>query len=89
MHWNYRLIELPHENLGEPWFEGHDFNNVQFDAPEYDEALGVSGLHRVRPKVEFQPRRTILPPDLFKKLEGMDFWRDVTGSQAHVIAAKR
>ena len=84
-----KVLPLIYQFLGEPWFEGHDFNNVQFDAPEYDEALGVSGLHRVRPKVEFQPRRTILPPDLFKKLEGMDFWRDVAGSQAHVIAARR
>jgi sulfotransferase len=83
-----KVLPLVYQFLGEPWFEGHDFDNVEFDAPEYDEALGIDGLHRVRPKVEFQARQTILPPDLFKKFQGMDFWRDLAGTRAHVIAAQ-
>jgi sulfotransferase len=43
-------------------------------------------LHKVKPKVAFETRRTILPPDLFAKYQGMDFWRDAAGSAAHVIA---
>ena len=84
-----KVLKLVYQFINEPWYEGHDFDNVHFDAPEFDEAMGISGLHKVRPKVEFTARRSILPPDLFKKYEGMDFWREMAGSKAHVIAGKR
>ncbi|MBK1708477.1 MULTISPECIES: sulfotransferase [Marichromatium] len=84
-----RVLPLIYQFIGEPWYEGHDFDRVEYDAADFDEALGVDGLHRIRPKVEFQPRRTLLPPDLFKKCQGMDFWRTVNGSQANVIVAQR
>lgn len=84
-----KVLPLIYEFLGEPWFAGHDFEHVEFDAPDFDEALGVDGLHRVRPKVEFIPRKTVLPPDLFQKYQGLDFWRDLAGTTAHVICAKR
>lgn len=83
-----KILPLIYEFLDEPYFE-HDFNNVEFDAPEFDEALGVSGLHKVRPQVALQSRRTLLPPDLFKRFQGMDFWRDLEASQANVIATKK
>lgn len=83
-----KVIPLIYQFLGEEYFE-HDYNDVDYDAPEFDEALGVSGLHKVRPKVEMQTRRTILPPDLFKRFTGMEFWRDLDASQAHVITAHR
>ncbi len=82
-----KVLRLVYEFLGEPWFDGHDFDAVSFDAPAFDAALGLDGLHRVRPKVEFRPRRTILPPDLFQKFQGMDFWHDLTASRANVITA--
>lgn len=82
-----KVLPLVYEFLGEPAYD-HDFNNVQYDAPDYDDALGVSGLHKVRPKVELQTRRTLLPPDLFKRFQGMEFWRDLKATQAHVIAAQ-
>lgn len=84
----HKVLPLVYEFIGEPWFAGHDYENVEFDAPEFDEALGIDGLHRVRPKVEYQVRKTILPPDLFKKFEGMDFWHDLAGTRAHVVTAK-
>ena len=83
-----KTLKLVYKFLGEQWFEGHSFDNVEYDAPEYDAALGVKGLHTVRPKVEFVPRKTILPPDVFSKFAGMDFWRDMTGTNAHIIAPK-
>jgi len=79
-------LRLIYDFIGEPFWDGHDVEHVAFDAPEFDAALGLAGMHRVRPKVAFEPRRTILPPDLFAKYQGMDFWRDVTGSEANVIA---
>jgi sulfotransferase len=84
-----KTLRLIYEFLDEPYFSGHDFENVDYDAPEFDTALGVKGLHKVRPVVSLEPRKTILPPDLFKKYEGMDFWRDTTGSQASLIARKK
>ena len=82
-----KVVPLIYQFLGEQPF-AHDFENIEYDAPEFDEALGVSGLHKVRPKVELQARRTILPPDLFKRFSGMEFWRDLDASQAHVITAQ-
>jgi sulfotransferase len=84
-----QVLRLIYGFLDEPWYDGHDFEHVAFDAPAFDEALGLSGLHRVRPRVAFEERRTILPPDLFRKYRDMDFWHDVTGSRANVIAAQR
>ena len=79
-----KVLRLVYEFIGEPWFE-HDYGNVQYDAVEFDAALGVRGLHKVRPKVEVQQRRTVLPPDLFQQYAGMSFWEDGTGSAANVI----
>lgn len=84
-----KVLPLVYQFIGEPWYAGHDFDNVEFDAPEFDESLGIADMHRVRPKVEFQSRPTLLPPDLFQKYQGMDFWRDLAGTRAHVITAKQ
>jgi sulfotransferase len=60
--------------LGEPWFD-HDFENVDYDAEFFDMALGTPGLHRVRRKVEWMERETVLPPDLFQRFMNDAFWR--------------
>ena len=83
-----KVLRLVYDFIDEPWWDGHDFENVEYDAPAFDAALGLDGLHRVRPKVAFQERRTVLPPDLFRKFQGMDFWRDLTASKANVITAQ-
>ncbi|HEX8956621.1 MAG TPA: sulfotransferase [Burkholderiaceae bacterium] len=82
-----KVLRLIYEFLGEPW-HGHDFDNVEYDAPEFDQALGLSGLHRVRRKVGVEARRTILPPDLFEQYAKLSFWDDGAGSEAQVIRAK-
>lgn len=82
-----RVLRLIYEFLGEPWF-AHDFEHVQYDAPAFDEAMGVPELHRVRPPVARQPRHTVLPPDLFEKYAALSFWQDGAGSAAHVIRAQ-
>ena len=79
-----KCLRLVYEFLGEPWFE-HDFNNVIYDAPEFDEALGLKGLHKVRAKVEFKPRPTLLPPDLFEQYSALSFWQNGAASAANVI----
>ena len=81
-----KVISLIYEFLGEPVY-AHDFDNVDYEAPEFDLPLGVPTLHKVAPKVEHRTRRTLLPPDLFEKYSQMSFWTDTNGSAAHVIAA--
>jgi sulfotransferase len=54
----------------------HDFNNMVYDAVEFDSPLGTKGLHTVRRKVEWIERDTVLPPDLFARFQHDMFWRD-------------
>ena len=82
-----KVLRLVYAFIGETWFS-HDFENVHYDAPAFDEALGLAGLHRVRPVIRLLDRRTILPPDLYEKYSALSFWRDGTGSAANVIRAK-
>ncbi len=81
-----KVLRLVYDFIGEPWYP-HDFDSLSYDAPAFDQALGLSGLHRVRPRVGAESRRTILPPDLFAQYSDMSFWNDGVGSAAHVIRA--
>lgn len=83
-----RTMELIYKFIGEPVFE-HDFNQVDYEENEFDQKLGVKGLHTIKKKVEFKSRRSILPPDLFVKYQDMDFWQDTKGTAANIIASKK
>lgn len=82
-----KTLALIYRFIGEPEFD-HDFNNVEYEDSEFDQKLGVKGLHTVHKKVEFKARRSILPPDLFSKYQEMDFWQDTHGTAANIIAPK-
>ncbi|WZF16861.1 sulfotransferase [Nostoc sp. UHCC 0302] len=83
-----KTLSLIYQFLGEKPFE-HDFTNVEYEANEFDRRLNTDGLHHVRSKVEFQPRATVLPPDLFAQYEGLSFWETPTSSSlANVIVAQ-
>ncbi|HEX5056967.1 MAG TPA: sulfotransferase [Gammaproteobacteria bacterium] len=83
-----KTLQLLYQFIQEPAFD-HDFGAVEYEESEFDNKLGVKGLHTVRRKVEFKPRRTILPPDLFAKYQEMDFWQDNAGTSANIIAARK
>jgi len=68
-----RVVRALYEALGEPYFD-HDFDNVQFDAADFDEAW-LPGLHAVRGPIRARPRRSILPPEVFGQLSEC-FWDD-------------
>ena len=54
----------------------HDFDTVDFRASvEFDQWMGMPGLHDVSGRVEFIARDTILPPDLFARYQHQPFWR--------------
>jgi len=69
--------------IGEAPF-AHDFDNVEYDAEEFDVLLGSPGLHRVRRKVEFIARPTVLPPDLIERFVDDAFWIRPEGNVRHV-----
>lgn len=83
-----RTMELIYRFIDKPLF-AHDFDNVDYAENEFDQNLGIKGLHTVKKKVEFKQRRSILPPDLFVQYQEMDFWQDNTGTSASIIAAKK
>jgi sulfotransferase len=83
-----KTLDLIYRFIQEPPFD-HNFNEVEYEDSEFDQNLGMKGLHTVRKQVEFKPRRTILPPDLFAKYQDMDFWQDNSGTAANIIAAKK
>jgi len=70
-----RALQAVYEFTGLPPFT-HDFKNVAFDATAFDTRLGTPGLHTVRRVVGDVARETILPPDLWRRYEAENFWRD-------------
>ena len=68
-------MRLLYSMLNEPHFD-HDFDNVDYQADDFDLALGARGLHTVRRRVEWVERPTVLPPALFERFMGDMFWRD-------------
>lgn len=84
----HKVLPLIYQFIGEPEF-AHNFDQVEYAAPEFDEALGLHGLHQVRPKVGLESRETLLPPDLFEQYSKLSFWHDQGQSRANVITAKR
>ena len=79
------VIASLYKHLAEEPFD-HNFDQVTFDATvvtSIDEALGMPGLHRIRPRVEAIKRETILPPDLFAQYN-RSFW-DMPGQNPRGI----
>jgi sulfotransferase len=75
-----KTIDTIYKALGLPPF-AHDFENVVYDeGSEFDTQLGVPGLHAVKRKVAFSERPTILPPELFERFVGRNFWRRPGGN---------
>ena len=82
-----KVLPLIYQFLGEPEY-AHNFEQVKYDATDFDEALGLHGLHKVRARVALEPRQTILPPDLFEQYSQLSFWQDGSQSRASVITVK-
>jgi sulfotransferase len=59
--------------LDEPWFE-HDFDDVTANYDEYDRALNMKDLHKVRRQVGLIKRTPILPQDLWDRWTAESFW---------------
>lgn len=68
-----RALEAVYDFIGAPPFD-HDFDHVDYVEEEFDARLGTPGLHRVAAKVQHVDRRTVLPPDVFRRFENDSFW---------------
>ena len=82
-----RTVDLLYQFINANAFQ-HDFENVDYQQNDFDQKLGVKGLHTIKRKVEFKARRSILPPDLFAKYSEMAFWQDNAGTSASIISPK-
>jgi len=70
-----RALAALYDFIGEPGF-AHDFEHIEFDAQAFDDRTGTPGLHHVRSQLRAAERRTILPPDLFRRFQKQSFWRE-------------
>jgi len=61
-------ISMIYKKLGLDLFP-HDFKNVSYSAEDFDADIGIPELHRVSGPVEERRRETILPSDLFDRLQ--------------------
>jgi sulfotransferase len=82
-----KVTALIYEFLGEEPF-AHDFNNLVFDEPDFDEELRMPGLHKVRSQVKFEARQSVLPHDLYERFKTQSFWTEATPSQANLIVSR-
>jgi len=75
----YDFLELPYFN--------HDFENVEYSNENFDKACNAKGLHTVKRKVEYNPPKIILPPEIVQKYSemNMEFWRKNHKTDSSVI----
>ena len=79
-------IQQIYDFIGEGQFD-HNFENVAFNADEFDQQFGLPGLHRVAQKVSYTRRPVSLPPDIIARNLGQEFWMSPDdGSKAHRIS---
>jgi sulfotransferase len=70
-----RAIAAVYDFIGEKP-HSHDFENISYQADEFDLRAGTPGLHAVRKKVAAHKRTSVLPPDVFRRFENDVFWLD-------------
>lgn len=72
-----RTMHDLHEQLGIKDFE-YDFKNIKQvpGAAEFDASIGAPGLHALKSEVIYDPRNSILPPDIYQALPAA-FWLPV------------
>jgi sulfotransferase len=81
-----RTMRGVYEFLEKPYYS-HDFENVEYSNENFDKACNLKDLHTVKRKVEYNPPRCILPPEIVKKYKemNMEFWRENYKPDADII----
>jgi sulfotransferase len=79
-----KALKAIYQFVGEPYFE-HDTGRVEADFSAFDKESGTPGLHEVRSVVENRPRKSILPPDVYRRFEQDSFWNNSQVNPHEVI----
>ena len=72
-----KTIRKVYEFLEKPYYT-HDFENVEYSNENFDRVCNLKDLHTVKRKVEYNPPRCILPPEIVQKYTemNMEFWKE-------------
>lgn len=72
-----KTMRSVYEFLEKPYYS-HDFENVEYSNENFDKVCNLKDLHTLRRKVEYNPPRNVLPPEIVKKYKkmNMEFWRE-------------
>jgi sulfotransferase len=67
-----------YEFLNQPYYS-HDFDNLEYSNEPFDMSCNLKNLHTVKTKVEYNPPRMILPPEMIEKYSSanMEFWKNL------------
>lgn len=77
------VLKRIYSHLGEPEFV-HNMHAVHYSEDSFDRSVNTPGLHHVRSSVSYQPRETILPPDIFARLQSFNFWDDQAYAEKNI-----
>ena len=74
----YKFLNLP--------YYSHDFENLEYSNEPFDMSCNLKDLHTVKRKVEYNPPRMILPPEIIEKYSSanMEFWKSTNQSHKSV-----
>lgn len=69
-----KTMKKVYEFLNFEYFE-HDFDDVEYSNENFDRGIGQPDLHTVKKKVEYKPRKSILPDLVWNKCFELEFWK--------------
>lgn len=80
-------IRMVYEFLNKPYYP-HDFENVEYSNETFDRSCNLKDLHTVNKRVEYNPPRCVLPPEIVKKYRemSMEFWTKNHRPDADIIS---
>jgi sulfotransferase len=81
-----KTMRCIYEFLEKPYYS-HDFENLEYSNETFDRACNIKDLHTVKKKVEYNPPRNVLPPEIVKKYKemNMEFWKKNHKPDADII----
>jgi len=79
-----QVMKKVYNFIGKEYYS-HDFDNVEYKNELFDLSFGMRDLHTVRKKVEYKPRKTILPQSVWAKYKDLEFWREKSQDNSQLI----
>ena len=75
----YEFLELPYYQ--------HDFENLEYSNEPFDIVCNLKDLHTVKKRVEYNPPRMILPPEVIEKYTSanMEFWKKTSKNSVKTL----